>query len=140
MDRRDFLKASGALCELSIVGTALFIESCKKSKTSTSPQGPTVNFSLDLSQTSNSSLNTSGGSLSSNGVVVANAGGTYVAVAQSCTHQGCSVGYNKNGNNFVCPCHNGVFSLSGGVVSGPPPAPLKNYTVTKNVNTLTVAG
>jgi cytochrome b6-f complex iron-sulfur subunit len=140
MDRKQFLKTSCALYALGIAGTAAFIESCKKSNTSTSPQGPSVNFTLDLTQSENSSLNTVGGSVASNGVVIANSGGTYVAVAQSCTHNGCSVGYNNSHNDFECPCHGGTFDINGNVTGGPPSAPLKKYSVSKNSNILTITG
>ena len=140
MDRKDFLKTSGILSVAAVAGLAAFIEACKKAGTSTTPQGPSVNFTLDLTQSSNVALNTSGGSVSSNGVIVVNKAGSYVAVAQSCTHQGCSIGYDPGGNDFVCPCHGGTFDMSGNVTSGPPPAPLKTYTVTKTGNILTVSG
>jgi cytochrome b6-f complex iron-sulfur subunit len=139
MDRKKFLKTSCSLCGIGVIGIALFLESCKK--TSTTPEGPSVNFTLDLTQTANSSLNTTGGSLASNGVVIVNEGaGSFIAIAQSCTHNGCSVAYNQSGNNFVCPCHGGTFDTNGKVTSGPPPAPLKKYSVTKNGNILTVSG
>jgi cytochrome b6-f complex iron-sulfur subunit len=140
MDRKSFLKTSFALCTLGVAGMAAFLESCKKTKTSTTPQGPSVNFTIDLTQPAFTSLNTAGGSVSLNGVVVANSGGNFISIAQSCTHNGCSVEYNKSGNNFVCPCHNGIFDTNGNVSSGPPPAPLKKYAVTKNGNILTIAG
>jgi len=141
MHRRKFFKTSLALGGLGIVGTAAFLESCSKNNTSTAAQGPTVNFTLDLSQQVNAALNTSGGSVASNGVIVANTGGnTFVAVAQACTHAGCSIGYNFNQNDFVCPCHGGTFDTNGNVTSGPPPAPLKKYTVSKNGNILTISG
>ena len=139
MDRRKFLQNACALCGIGIAGAAL-IEGCKKSSTSTDPQGPTVNFTLDLSQSANASLNTAGGSVASNGVVVANNSGTIIAVAQSCTHAGCSIAYNASGHNFVCPCHGGTFDTSGNVTSGPPPAPVKKYTVTQSGHILTIAG
>jgi cytochrome b6-f complex iron-sulfur subunit len=138
MDRKDFLKTSGILSVAAVAGLAAFIEACKKA--STSPEGPSVNFTLDLTQSSNAALNTSGGTVSSNGVIVVNNGGSYIALAQTCTHQGCSIGYNASGNDFVCPCHGGTYDLNGNVTSGPPPAPLKKYTVTKNGNILTVSG
>jgi cytochrome b6-f complex iron-sulfur subunit len=139
MDRRNFLKTTGVLCGLSLASST-FIESCTKDKTSADPQGPTVNFTLDLTQPANSSLNVTGGSVASQGVVVANTGTSYVAIAQSCTHEGCNIGYNNNSNNFVCPCHGGTFDTGGNVISGPPPAPLKTYTVTQNGDILTIAG
>ena len=138
MDRRKFFKSSGALCGLAVFGSVAFLEGCQKS--STSPQGPSANFTLDLNKATNASLNTVGGSVSSNGVVVANSEGTYVAVAQACTHQGCSVFYDNNGKDFVCPCHDGIFGTDGSVLSGPPPSALKSYTVTKNGSILTISG
>jgi cytochrome b6-f complex iron-sulfur subunit len=139
MDRRNFIKNS---CAIGGLGSAIaFIESCSKNTTSTTPQGPTVNFSLDLSQPANSSLNTAGNYLyAPQGVIIANSGGTFIAVAQTCTHAGCSVNYSKNGNNFVCPCHGGTFDTNGNVTGGPPPAALKKYTVTKSGSILTIAG
>jgi cytochrome b6-f complex iron-sulfur subunit len=139
MDRKNFLKTSLALCGVGFIGA--FIESCQKKSPTLAPQGPTVNFTLDLSQPANASLNTVGGSLSSNGVVIATTAiGSYVCIAESCTHNGCSIAYNKGGNNFVCPCHGGTFDTNGNVTSGPPPGPEKKYTVTKNGNILTVVG
>jgi cytochrome b6-f complex iron-sulfur subunit len=139
MNRKNFFKTC-AFYGLAISGTLALIESCSKNNTSTTPQGPTVNFTLDLGQPANAALNAPGGSVASHGVVVANSAGNYICVAQSCTHNGCSVGYNQSGNDFVCPCHGGTFDTNGNVTSGPPPAPLKKYTVTKNGSILTIAG
>lgn len=142
MDRRKFLRTSCALGILGVAGSSTLLESCKKNNvtTSTVPQGPTVNFTLDLTQQANVSLNTPGGAVALNGVIVANAAGTFMALAQSCTHQGCSIGYNASANNFICPCHGGSFDTNGNVTGGPPPAPLKKYTVTKNASILTIVG
>jgi menaquinol-cytochrome c reductase iron-sulfur subunit len=46
-----------------------------------------------------------------------------------CTHLGCPYRWNADQKLFMCPCHNGVFNLNGGVVSGPPPRPLDQYSV-----------
>ena len=132
MDRKQFIKSSCAACALGFVGTSVLLQSCSS--------GPSVNFTLDLTLPANSALNTSGGSLASNGVVVVNLSGSFVAVAQACTHQGCNVSYNQPGNNFTCPCHAGVFDINGNVTSGPPPSALKKYTVTKSGNILTITG
>ncbi len=138
MDRRKFIKRSCTFCALGFAGTTLLLESCQK--IDMTPQGPTVNFMLDLTKSANASLKTSGGSLALNGVIVVNSGGNFIAVAQTCTHNGCTVGYNKTNNDFECPCHGGVYDTSGNVTSGPPPAPLKSYTVTRSGNILTIAG
>ncbi len=140
MDRRKFLVSSGVICGLTIAGPAAFLESCAKDKTSTTPQGPTVNFTLDLSLSSNAALNNTGGSVSSHGVIVVNTGSSFTAIAQTCTHAGCTVAYNKSGYDFVCPCHGGIYDINGNVVGGPPPAPLKKYSVAENGNILTIAG
>lgn len=140
MNRKNFFKSSFLFAGLGIAGMAAFLESCQKNNLATSPQGPTVNFTLDLTQSANAPLLASGGSVASNGVVIANTGGTYAAIAQTCTHSGCSLGYNANGHNFVCPCHGGTFDINGNVVSGPPPSPVKKYAVVQNGNVLTVSG
>ncbi len=140
MNRKEFLKSSLLLGGLGLAGSAILIESCSKSSNSTTAaQGPTVNFTLDLSQAANAALKTVGGSLASNSVVViCTAANTYTALAQACTHQGCPLSYSNN--QMVCPCHGGTFDMNGNVVAGPPPAPIKKYTVSKSGNILTVVG
>ena len=142
MDRKNFLQSFGLLFGIGILGASEFLESCKKKEddTSPAPQGPSVNFTLDLSQSANAVLNSNGGSVVSNGVVVVNSSGSFIAVARQCTHEGCNVSYHANNNDFQCPCHGGVYDINGNVVSGPPPAPLKKYSVTKNGNILTISG
>ncbi|MGA9742111.1 ubiquinol-cytochrome c reductase iron-sulfur subunit [Candidatus Binatus sp.] len=44
-----------------------------------------------------------------------------------CTHLGCAYRWVEQEKQFFCPCHAGVFSLTGQVVSGPPPRPLDVY-------------
>ena len=39
----------------------------------------------------------------------------------TCTHLGCLVGWDPQGQVFKCPCHGGIFDRSGAVVEGPPP-------------------
>ncbi|MFM2225071.1 MAG: hypothetical protein RJA07_1273 [Bacteroidota bacterium] len=139
MERKDFLRATLALCGAGIAGSALLMESCKK--TSTAAQGASVNFTLDISQASNAQLKNVGGSINSNGVIViCTAANTYTALSETCTHNGCSMSYSNSVNQVVCPCHNGRFDMSGNVVSGPPPSPIKKYTVSKSGNILTVTG
>lgn len=47
------------------------------------------------------------------------------AFSPVCTHLGCFVNWDANKKTFICPCHGGKFSMSGEVIGGPPPAPLK---------------
>ena len=53
------------------------------------------------------------------------------AFSAVCTHLGCIVGYDASQSpDIVSPCHDGHFSaVDGRVISGPPPAPLKEYQV-----------
>ncbi len=47
-----------------------------------------------------------------------------------CTHFACIVKWNKEINQFACPCHAGFYDpLDGHVVSGPPPRPLASIPV-----------
>lgn len=51
------------------------------------------------------------------------------AVSAVCTHLGCIVGWDEKRAVIACPCHAGFFTVTGQVISGPPPAPLKQYQV-----------
>lgn len=137
MDRRNFLKSSCFLCGSAFVGASVFLESCSKS--ALGPSG-SVNFSIDLNQAPYKALNSSGGAVVKNNVIIVNSGGRFVALSDICTHQGCSVQYNRSANDFVCPCHGGTYDINGNVLYGPPPAPLKKYTVTQSGSTLTIKG
>ncbi len=136
MERKDFLKTGLAMCGLALIPTGL-VESCKKQ----SFAGPTnVNFTLDLTNSANASLNATGGSLIANGVIVIRLNATtFKAFSATCTHQGCTVGYNPSGSTIMCPCHGGTYSATtGAVISGPPPSGLSTYTATLAGNILTV--
>jgi menaquinol-cytochrome c reductase iron-sulfur subunit len=41
-----------------------------------------------------------------------------------CPHLGCHYDWVPSGDQFVCPCHNSHFSITGEVLSGPAPRPL----------------
>ncbi len=48
--------------------------------------------------------------------------------SNACTHLGCPVHWDDASRLFLCPCHNGGFSIDGEVVKGPPPRPLDRVT------------
>ena len=64
-------------------------------------------------------------------VIVLNSPQGMKAFSAVCTHLGCIVGYDSSKSpDIVSPCNDGHFSaLNGTVLSGPPPAPLKEYPV-----------
>jgi menaquinol-cytochrome c reductase iron-sulfur subunit len=53
----------------------------------------------------------------------------FVAFAINCTHLGCPVRWEEGPKLFMCPCHGGVYHGDGTVAAGPPPEPLKRYSV-----------
>ncbi len=54
---------------------------------------------------------------------------SYRALSAVCSHLQCTVQYEKASGQIWCACHNGRFSLTGNVLSGPPPSPLETFKV-----------
>jgi len=50
------------------------------------------------------------------------------ALDSTCTHLGCRTRFNPESQRIECPCHGGVYDVTGNVISGPPPAPLRAMT------------
>jgi cytochrome b6-f complex iron-sulfur subunit len=137
MERKDFLKKTFALCGLALIPVGM-IESCSKSGSS---QGPAnVNFTLDLTNASNAPLNTVGGYLIANGVIVIRlSASSFNAFSATCTHSPCTVEYRVATTQIYCPCHAGTFDpITGEVTGGPPPAALARYVVSQSGNILTI--
>jgi len=61
--------------------------------------------------------------------VVIRTNGTVHAFSAVCTHLGCIVQWEKEKEQFLCPCHAGRFNADGEVVSGPPPRRLEKLPV-----------
>lgn len=57
------------------------------------------------------------------------ADGTYHAMSAVCTHLNCTVQYRSDLHAVWCACHNGMYSIDGRNISGPPPRPLETYDV-----------
>ncbi len=62
-------------------------------------------------------------------IVIRTAEGDFRAFSAVCTHLECTVQYKPDTSQIWCACHNGLYDLSGGVVSGPPPRPLEAFAV-----------
>ena len=62
-------------------------------------------------------------------ILVKSADGELHALAATCTHLDCIVEYRRDQNLLWCNCHGGQFDVSGRVVGGPPPKPLRPYRV-----------
>ena len=57
------------------------------------------------------------------------ADGSFLALSRTCTHLGCSVPWDEEKSQFVCPCHGSTFNLTGEVLTAPAPRPLDTYPV-----------
>ena len=63
-------------------------------------------------------------------MLIHHADGSYVCFDAVCTHLGCTVQYQPEQGRIFCACHGGVYDpQSGKNLAGPPPKPLKPYTV-----------
>lgn len=71
-------------------------------------------------------------------VVIQPAAGRFIALTAVCTHLGCIVKWEKDKEDFLCPCHGGRYSPEGKVTAGPPPKPLETYPVTVQGDTILV--
>ncbi|HEX3630021.1 MAG TPA: ubiquinol-cytochrome c reductase iron-sulfur subunit [Candidatus Dormibacteraeota bacterium] len=47
--------------------------------------------------------------------------------SNTCTHMQCPVHWDASLNQFLCPCHGGLYAIDGSNVGGPPPKPLPEY-------------
>lgn len=71
-------------------------------------------------------------------VLVRKRGGDLAAFSAVCTHLGCIVQWEKDRQDFLCPCHGGRFSAEGVVTAGPPPRPLKKLALSVADGKITV--
>ena len=57
-------------------------------------------------------------------IYILKVGSQISAVSAICPHLGCTVSWDTDRKQFVCPCHAGIFSPDGANLAGPPPRPL----------------
>jgi cytochrome b6-f complex iron-sulfur subunit len=136
MERKEFLSLLG----LSASAMVMSCIGCSKNSNSGSSTPPSnVDFTLDLSQSANASLNTNGGFIYQNGIIIARTlTGAFIAVQQICTHENFSITYQASNHRFYCSGHGGTFSETGQVTGGPPPASLRKYNTSLNGNMLRI--
>jgi cytochrome b6-f complex iron-sulfur subunit len=58
----------------------------------------------------------------------------------ACTHFQCLVEWDAANQQFICPCHDGIFGSDGSVISGPPPMALEEFETTTEDGTLIIGG
>jgi menaquinol-cytochrome c reductase iron-sulfur subunit len=59
--------------------------------------------------------------------VVKHADNSITAFGPQCTHLGCAYHWDEGKTEFICPCHNSLFSMDGKVTAGPAPRPLDRF-------------
>ncbi len=74
----------------------------------------------------------------SSAVLVRKRDGSLVALSAVCTHLGCIVQWEKDKQDFVCPCHGGHYTADGIVTAGPPPKPLPKISFSVADGNITV--
>jgi cytochrome b6-f complex iron-sulfur subunit len=130
MERKDFLAQLGLTSAAIFAGACL--SGCSKDDGGTPGGGSNppanVDFTINLSDSAYSTLNTPGGYIYQSGVIVAQTlSGQFIAVAQKCTHEGSTIVFEGNNNRFYCPNHGSTYSTTGAVTLGPAPDALKKY-------------
>lgn len=135
MNREEFLKQLGTAALLTCSGCAMF--ACSSEDQDPAPSN--VDFTLDLTQSPNTSLNTVGGSVSANGIIIARLSDSeFTALSRACTHQGTPVNYRSTQQDFLCPNHGSIFNKNGVVQNGPAQTSLKKYNTELNGTNLRV--
>ncbi len=134
MDRKEFLTLFGAGAAAMLYTSCL--NGCQAADNPvTAPTN--VNFTLNLTDPANASLNNDGGYVYNGGVIVARIStGNFVAVSAACTHQGQNVKYVSG--KFYCAAHGSSFSTSGARTAGPASSPLTQYKITLTGTSLRV--
>lgn len=137
MERNAFLKLLGTGALAACAGCAL--ESCSSKDGDPIPAPVNVDFTLDLTISPNTVLQTPGGSVSKGGLIVVRVSASeFTALSQACTHAGTTVNYQPTAQNFLCPNHGSKFATSGAVLNGPAASPLHKYNTELTGNNLRV--
>jgi cytochrome b6-f complex iron-sulfur subunit len=134
MNREQFLKQLGMVALATCAGCGMYACSSEDE-----PAPANADFTLDLTESTNASLNNVGGSVTKNGIIVARFSTTeFVAVSVACTHQGTPVTYRNTQKDFYCSNHGSRFSTAGAVIQGPANRPLKQYNTELTGNVIRV--
>lgn len=133
MNREEFLKKLSATA---LLGCTCGLAACSSDS---EPTPSVFDFTLDLSQSQNAALNTPGGSVTVDGIIIARLSTIeFAALSRACTHAGTPVNFRFNEKDFLCPNHGSIFSTNGSVVRGPAVSPLRQFNTELNGNLLRV--
>ena len=148
MERKDFIEKVG----LSAASVLIFscMQSCSKSDspapakptgTTTPTPVKTIDFTINITVSPYTSLNTAGGFYldKTNNILIARTlSNEFLAVSSVCTHQQVQIDFQANNNRFYCSGHGSVFSTTGAVLNGPAASALKQYKTTLSGNSIRI--
>ena len=60
-------------------------------------------------------------------VFVVKQNNNYTILSNVCSHMQCPVHWDDTIHQFLCPCHGGLYDITGKNIGGPPPKPLPQY-------------
>jgi cytochrome b6-f complex iron-sulfur subunit len=141
MERKDFIHKFAIGSSLLLTAPLLF-NACSDGNDDVldDVNNPGSGIKVDLNNQNYSALKTVGGFVYVGDIIVIRSTETaYLALSKICTHEGCTVAYNKDTNQLPCPCHGSVFTATGSVVTGPAQSNLKVYNVKKEGDMLTIS-
>lgn len=135
MNRKEFLNRLGTGAAFALTATCL--GRCSKDEADYAPSND-VDFTLDLTDPANAALETPGGYLVVDAVVVARTtDGELVAATQQCSHEGLYRIQLRN-DEWYCPQHGARFSLSGAGLNADGSRGLRIYATERSGDLLRV--
>ncbi|MBO0947218.1 QcrA and Rieske domain-containing protein [Fibrella forsythiae] len=130
LTRIDFMRLVGT--SIGLIAFTNCVSACGKETGDLAPAA-SVDFTVNWAKSPYSNLQTKGGYVVEQGVIVAQTlAGDFVAVSAVCTHDKNTLVFQGTSNRFYCPAHQSAFSTTGAVQNGPAVNSLKTYTVTVN--------
>ncbi len=141
IDRRAFLKRFGAtLAGITIIGSLpAILESCSNNAVDVgagADAGHTMTVDVSALTANNTAIHTTAPASGRPLLIVRRSATAYETLLLVCPHQGCSYpNVDLQGSSITCSCHNSVFDLNGGRVSGPTPSGLTSFITTYDAST-----
>ena len=146
--RRKFIEKAGSGAVLALFGAAFFT-SCSSDGDTDPMQPPGGGADTGITISGNTIRVNLGiqAALNNNGswllipdaqTLVANVGGSFIALTSVCTHSACDRNWTYSSEEFTCTCHNSKFSTSGSVLRGPATQPLTPFSTSVAGEILTI--
>lgn len=138
IERSEFLKQVGI--GFGAIMLMQCIQGCAESEIpdpNPTTGGTKLDITIDLSSAIYSALKNKGGFavITANKIIAAQTlNGDFIAVSSACTHQGTTINYRSNTNDFLCPNHGSVFKSDGSVQTGPATTALKKYNTSADLS------